>query len=103
MLMGASICCALAETDTQFTILALSAMKKQCIIFDKLVLYSDGVPEATNLAGHQFGNTRFMECLEKNGDLPASKLVRQIVDTTGEWTRGTAPFDDLILLVVEAK
>jgi hypothetical protein len=70
---------------------------------DRLVLYSDGVPEATNLAGDQFGNTRFMECLKKNGDLSASKLVRQIVDTTDMWTRGTAPFDDLTLLVVEAK
>ncbi len=29
VLMGASICCAVAEVDTQFTILALSAMKKQ--------------------------------------------------------------------------
>ncbi|MBC8462632.1 MAG: SpoIIE family protein phosphatase [Deltaproteobacteria bacterium] len=70
---------------------------------DKLVLYSDGVPEANNLDGHQFGNTRFMECLEKNGDLSASMLVRQIVETTGSWMRGTAPFDDLTLLVVEAK
>jgi len=70
---------------------------------DKLVLYSDGVPEANNLDGHQFGNTRFIECLEKNGDLSASMLIRQIVETTGSWMRGTAPFDDLTLLVVEAK
>lgn len=70
---------------------------------DRLVLYSDGVPEATNVAGHQFGNTRFMECLEKNGNLPASKLIHQIVDTTGSWMRGAVPFDDLTLLVVEAK
>jgi hypothetical protein len=31
--MSASICCAEAEVDTQFTILALSALKKQCLIF----------------------------------------------------------------------
>jgi hypothetical protein len=30
--MGASICCAEAEADTQFTILDLSALKKQCLI-----------------------------------------------------------------------
>ena len=70
---------------------------------DKLVLYSDGVPEATNLDGDQFGTPRFLECLKNNGDLSASKLVRHIVDTTNLWTRGTDPFDDLTLLVVEAK
>ena len=30
-LMGASICCAEAEADTQFTIFDLSALKKQCL------------------------------------------------------------------------
>jgi hypothetical protein len=29
--MGASICCADAEADTQFTIFDLSALKKQCL------------------------------------------------------------------------
>jgi hypothetical protein len=29
--MGASICCAEAEADTQFTIFDLSALKKQCL------------------------------------------------------------------------
>jgi hypothetical protein len=33
VLMGASICCAVAEADTQFTIFALSALKKQYLIF----------------------------------------------------------------------
>ncbi len=70
---------------------------------DKLILYSDGVPEATNINGDQFGNTRFMECLNSFGSLPASQLVRQIVKTTNTWTQGKAPFDDLTLLVVEAK
>ena len=31
--MGASICCAVTEADTQFTIFALSALKKQYLIF----------------------------------------------------------------------
>jgi hypothetical protein len=30
--MGASICCAEAEADTQFTIFDLSALKKKCLI-----------------------------------------------------------------------
>jgi len=70
---------------------------------DKLVLYSDGVPEATDIRGNQFGSTRFKECLKNFGDLPASQLVSQIVKTTNSWAQGEEPFDDLTLLVVEAK
>jgi hypothetical protein len=32
--MGASMCCAVADAYTQFTILALSALKKKCLIFE---------------------------------------------------------------------
>ena len=70
---------------------------------DRLILYSDGVPDATNLSGDMFGSSRFMECLEKNGSLSATKLVRQIVDITSTWSRGATQYDDLTLLVVEAK
>jgi hypothetical protein len=35
--MGASTCCAEAEADTQFTIFAWCALKKQCLIFQKVV------------------------------------------------------------------
>ena len=70
---------------------------------DRLILYSDGVPDATNLFGDMFGSSRFMECLQDSGSLPATKLVRQIVDTTSEWSQGASQFDDLTLLVVEAK
>ncbi|MDJ0802150.1 MAG: PP2C family protein-serine/threonine phosphatase [Desulfobacterales bacterium] len=70
---------------------------------DRLILYSDGIPDATNPSGVMFGNSRFKECLEESGYLPAPKLLRQIVDTTARWSEGAAQFDDLTLLVVEAK
>jgi len=70
---------------------------------DRLVLYSDGVPESTNLSGDQFGNERFMECLFENGKFTATQIVNQIVKTTNTWTHGRDQFDDLTLLVIEAK
>ena len=70
---------------------------------DRLVLYSDGVPESTNVSGDQFGNERFMECLSKNGKLTATQIVNQIVKTTNTWTHGRDQFDDLTLLVIEAR
>lgn len=70
---------------------------------DRLMLYSDGVSDATNSTGDMFGCSRLKECLERNGNLPARKIVHQIVKTTATWSQGTAQFDDLTLLVVEAK
>jgi len=70
---------------------------------DRFVLYSDGLTEATNLSGDQFGNKRFMECLNNNGNLPASQLVHEIISATNSWAQGRTPFDDLTLLVIEAK
>jgi 7-keto-8-aminopelargonate synthetase-like enzyme len=37
VLMGASICCAAAEAGTQFTVVDLSALKKQYLIFSPIV------------------------------------------------------------------
>jgi sigma-B regulation protein RsbU (phosphoserine phosphatase) len=70
---------------------------------DRLILYSDGLTDATNISGDMFGSLRFIECLGKNGSLPAAKLVRKIIDTTSAWSQGATQFDDLTLLVVEAK
>jgi serine phosphatase RsbU (regulator of sigma subunit) len=83
--------------------LDLEEYKFKLLPGDRVVLYSDGVPEAMNLTGDQFGNERFIECLENNGYLPASQIVHQIVKTTNKWTQGMDPFDDLTLLVIEAK
>ncbi|MFN2187311.1 MAG: PP2C family protein-serine/threonine phosphatase [Candidatus Promineifilaceae bacterium] len=69
---------------------------------DRLVLFSDGVPDATNKDGDQYGYQRLIEILKANQDLSAQKLVDTIVADVKSW-RGPSPaFDDLTLLILES-
>lgn len=70
---------------------------------DRLVLFSDGVPDATNKEGEQYGNGRLAATVAANGPLSAAGLVENIAEDVTRWCRGAPPFDDLTLLVVAAK
>jgi len=66
---------------------------------DMLVLYSDGVTEATNLDYEEFDEERFIEVLRRNRTEPASQIVEAVTAALAEFT-GTAPqADDITLLV----
>jgi serine phosphatase RsbU (regulator of sigma subunit) len=68
---------------------------------DRLVIFSDGVPDAVNEAGEQYGYRRMRAYMESNQDLPAKFLADGLAADVAEW-RGNAPaFDDLTLLVLE--
>jgi len=68
---------------------------------DRVVIFSDGVPDAVNEAGEQYGYGRMRFYLESNQDLPAKFLADGLAADVAEW-RGNAPaFDDLTLLVLE--
>ena len=69
---------------------------------DKLVLFSDGVPDATNEDGDQYGHERLTNTLDGNQALSAQEMVDTIARDVDEW-RGTSPaFDDLTLLILES-
>ncbi len=70
---------------------------------DRLLLMSDGVPDAANIQGKQYGNACLVETLESGGDKSAADLVSFIADDIAEWCQGAPPFDDLTLLAVEVK
>jgi phosphoserine phosphatase RsbU/P len=70
---------------------------------DRLVLYSDGVTDAIDSQGKLFGRERLLAVVHAARALPAQQIVQQILGAVGGWCRGTPPFDDLTLLVVEAR
>jgi len=70
---------------------------------DRLVLYSDGLPDATNHEGERFGHEHFEHCLETNGHLTAAGLVQCLVNDVADWCKEELSFDDLTLLVLEVK
>jgi phosphoserine phosphatase RsbU/P len=68
---------------------------------DRLLIFSDGIPDAVNLAGKQYGYDRLTAVLTQNPAETAAGLIKRVVaDLTG-WTRGTVPFDDITLLAIQ--
>ena len=65
-----------------------------------LVIYSDGVSEATDLSGTEYGTHRLRELIGQKNSLNASTLLAACRDDLGEFRRHAAKTDDVTLLVV---
>ena len=68
---------------------------------DILILYTDGVTEAINKAGDEFGIERFKKIIVKNKDLSANDLGNKILDGVNEFTQEMPQFDDITLMVIK--
>lgn len=66
---------------------------------DVLVIYSDGVSEANNLAEEEFGLDRLIEVVKANITRSASGIRDKVESALSEFT-GTAPANDDITLVI---
>ena len=66
---------------------------------DSLMVYSDGLTEATDPDGAEFGVTRLVEAFQRHRILPLSELARAIEVDLDTFVRGT-PFDDDRTLVL---
>ncbi|HMD70673.1 MAG TPA: SpoIIE family protein phosphatase [Bryobacteraceae bacterium] len=68
---------------------------------DMLVLYSDGVTEATNLAYEEFDEGRFIDVLRRHRGEPAAEVVQAVVKSLAEFTAGAPQADDITLVVAK--
>lgn len=68
---------------------------------DVVVLYTDGVTEATNLQEQDFGEDRLMEFLTTHHELSAQELIAQIQQRVLAFTGEAPQFDDITLMVVK--
>jgi len=66
---------------------------------DMVVLYSDGVTEATNAAYDEFGEERFTSLLQTHRQEPASRIVEAATRALTEFAAGAPQADDITLLV----
>ncbi len=70
---------------------------------DLLVAYSDGVPDAVNMAGDSYGPERLTDLLEAHRRETADKVCAAILEDVFAF-RGPAPaFDDITVLVMRAE
>jgi serine phosphatase RsbU (regulator of sigma subunit)/pSer/pThr/pTyr-binding forkhead associated (FHA) protein len=68
---------------------------------DMLVLYSDGVTEATNQDYEEFGEERFIEVLRKHRQAPAATIVEAVTKALAEFAAGAPQADDITLVVAK--
>jgi len=66
---------------------------------DRVVLFTDGVTEASNPAGEEFGEARLLRLLEDHRALSADELQAKILAAAGEFSGGRWQ-DDATLLVL---
>jgi serine phosphatase RsbU (regulator of sigma subunit) len=68
---------------------------------DLLVIYSDGVTEATNPKEVEYGEDRLIEVLKAHRHQPARAIVDAVTRALTAWSAGAPPADDVTLLVAK--
>lgn len=68
---------------------------------DKLFVYTDGVPEATNADNELFGTDRMIETLNKNKDKSLQEQVIGMKESIDEFVQDAPQFDDITMLCFE--
>lgn len=69
---------------------------------DTLVLYTDGVTEAQNPQGEEFGRSRLADAVRRNRQLGARDLITAVQKEVLEWTGGNGATDDVTFFVIKA-
>ncbi len=67
-----------------------------------LVLYTDGVTEAQNREGEEFGRDRLAQAVKANRELPARDLISAVHKEVIEWADGAGVTDDVTFFVIKA-
>lgn len=67
---------------------------------DTLVLFSDGVTEATDPHDQLYGVPRLSEVLAGHHDTPLEVLQKNVVDSVDKFARGASQADDITLLLI---
>ena len=68
---------------------------------DVLVVYSDGVPDATTEADVQFGDDALAPLIVENRDKSAGAIVETILAAVNAHAGDAPQFDDLTVVVVK--
>lgn len=96
----------LDSTGPVLGLLPQSRFEQATVNFEKgdlLVLYSDGIIEAANASGEEFGEERLCTALNRCTGASADKTRLEILRDYRAFLGAAAPEDDLTLLVLEAR
>lgn len=68
---------------------------------DRLFLYTDGITEANNGVGEEFGEDRLIQALANHQKQPLQMSVESLLTDLTKWREGESPIDDLSLVAFE--
>jgi sigma-B regulation protein RsbU (phosphoserine phosphatase) len=69
---------------------------------DVMVAFTDGVPEALNAEGEEFGEERLKELLRASHGCGAEEISARISSQVGDWMGATEQYDDVTIVVMKA-
>ena len=67
---------------------------------DCLVLYSDGIPDAQNEAGDEFGEERLVETVRAAVADSAQNIVTRVFEAIDRFAGAAPQFDDITIIVM---
>ena len=70
---------------------------------DKIFIYTDGVPEATNIHNELFGTDRMIDALNANVGGTPQEILSEVRRAVDEFVGEAEQFDDLTMLCLEYK
>jgi phosphoserine phosphatase RsbU/P len=73
---------------------------------DRVVLYTDGVPETKNAEEQEFGTERFVKFMESNPQLSVDQFADGLLEELSRWSEqpcGQGQQDDITVLTVDFK
>jgi len=68
---------------------------------DRLILYTDGITEAKNKEGEEFGEIRLARFIKNNHGLHNKEFCNYLIETVNEFIDGTEINDDIAFLNIE--
>ena len=70
---------------------------------DRLFLYTDGVPEATNVDNKLYGEDRLLSFMNQNASMEATRLLPALKANIDEFVGEAPQFDDITMLMFDYK
>ena len=70
---------------------------------DRLFLYTDGVPEATNTQNNLYGEDRLLSFMNENANMEAQELLPTLKKNIDEFVGEAPQFDDITMLMFDYK
>jgi phosphoserine phosphatase RsbU/P len=69
---------------------------------DTLVLYTDGITEATNADGEEFGESHLLDTLGKHSHLAVGPLLQAVVGAVQQFSSGSEQQDDITAVIARS-